>query len=290
MVDLPLFVTPYNAIKLNYKLLEPVPAIIECQFCGTGLDPIGRRSLTRAEIVEWKGFQKCNCKAASDERDRLSLEETRRQQEEVAEAARMEIKARTEKLFKQSKLGARFTTRAFENFKVNPQNKVAYETALKYATEFERFKAEGMGIIFNGPYGTGKTHLAASIAHELIKREIPVVFGTTISLLGMIKQSYDSTKFSEDEVTTLYNEVELLIIDDLGKERVNEWVLEKLYLIVNSRYENNLPIVITTNYDIDGLTARLSTDKNRETAEAVTSRLWEMCRGFRVEGEDWRKK
>lgn len=52
----------------------------------------------------------------------------------------------------------------------------------------------------------------------------------------------------------LYSSVDLLVIDDLGKEKPTEWVLEKLFLIVNNRYNNYLPIVITTNYNRNQLT------------------------------------
>ena len=49
----------------------------------------------------------------------------------------------------------------------------------------------------------------------------------------------------------------MLIIDDLGKERPSEWTLEKLFTIINNRYENNLPVIITTNYNRDKLRERL---------------------------------
>lgn len=253
--------------------------------------PIGRRFLTRREVIAWEQFQECQCEAAVNERNRKLLEEIERQAKEEVAELRAEFNAKVERLFKQSKLGERFKTRTFENFKVNNQNKSAYETALKYATEFEKYKKDGIGLNLNGTYGSGKTHLATAITIKLINQGIPVIFGTTITLLGKLKQSYDNEiKESEGEIIDLYSSIDLLVIDDLGKERINEWVLEKLYLIINSRYENNLPIVITTNYNIDSLTNRLSTDKNRETAEAIASRLWEICRGVEMNFEDYRKK
>ena len=72
---------------------------------------------------------------------------------------------------------------------------------------------------------------------------------------------------------------DLLIIDDLGKEKVSEWTLEKLYYVINSRYEDCLPIVITTNYDPEKLVRRLTVKDNFETAEAIVSRICEPASG-----------
>lgn len=144
--------------------------------------------------------------------------------------------------------------------------------------------------MFVGTYGTGKTHLACSIAIELIKRKIPTIYGTAITLLSKVRQTYDSnTNINEWELLDLYSNVDLLVIDDLGKEKPSEWVLEKLYHIINQRYENLKPVIITTNYDSITLTNRLSTKDNSSTVEAIVSRLNEMCTGIYMNFEDYRK-
>jgi DNA replication protein DnaC len=287
--DIPVIVTLKEAIDFNCKFREPAPKNIKCEFCGKELLPIGRRHMLKLEIVTWSSFEECQCEKAIRRREEIRLKEERRQKEEEEAARRAEFQARVKKLFDQSKLGARFLNRTFEAFKVTEENKLAFESAKKYSTDFQKFKAEGIGLNFNGAYGTGKTHLAAAITIDLINRGIPVIMGTTITLLGKFKEAYDRRE-SESEIIDLYSTIDLLIIDDLGKERVNEWVLEKLYLIINNRYENNLPLVITTNYNIEDLTKRLSTNQNIDTAEAITSRLWEMCRGIEMVGADWRKQ
>ena len=73
-------------------------------------------------------------------------------------------------------------------------------------------------------------------------------------MLDYIKDTYKDSDMSDKEYLNLYSSVDLLIIDDLGKEKTTEWVLEKLFLIINNRYNNYLPIVITTNYNINQLT------------------------------------
>jgi DNA replication protein DnaC len=289
LAEIPTFLTSVEAGARGFNFLKPEPGNIKCEFCNKELLPVGRRHFLKLEIVAWHGHEECQCEKAIRCREEIRLKEERRQKEEEEAARRAEFQARVKKLFDQSKLGARFLNRTFEAFKVTEENKLAFESAKKYSTDFQKFKAEGIGLNFNGAYGTGKTHLAAAITIDLINRGIPVIMGTTITLLGKFKEAYDRRE-SESEIIDLYSTIDLLIIDDLGKERVNEWVLEKLYLIINNRYENNLPLVITTNYNIEDLTKRLSTNQNIDTAEAITSRLWEMCRGVEMTGADWRKQ
>lgn len=93
---------------------------------------------------------------------------------------------------------------------------------------------------------------------------------------------------SDKEYLNLYSSVDLLIIDDLGKEKPTEWVLEKLFLIVNNRYNNYLPIVITTNYNRNQLRERLCVNKNYSMVDSIISRLYEMCGGIEIKDEDHR--
>ena len=80
------------------------------------------------------------------------------------------------------------------------------------------------------------------------------------------------------------------LIDDLGKERPSGWTLEKLFTIINNRYENNLPIIITTNYNKEKLRKRLLCNNNEEIVDSIISRLYEMCRGIIIFGKDKRKE
>ena len=142
-----------------------------------------------------------------------------------------------------------------------------------------------------GNNGVGKTHLACSIANELIKNGIPIIYGTLINLLAELRNSYDSdNNISEMEIIKLYEKVDLLIIDDLGKEKPSEWGLEKLFTIINSRYENNLPVIITTNYNQNSLAERLSLNGEIETAKSIISRLYEMCYLVKINDIDHRIK
>lgn len=130
--------------------------------------------------------------------------------------------------------------------------------------------------------------MASCIANEIIKNGKSVIFGTLIQLLDFIRDSYSDSEVSDKDYLNLYSSVDLLVIDDFGKEKPTEWVLEKLFLIVNNRYNNYLPIVITTNYNRNQLRERLCINKNYSIVDSIISRLYEMCGGIEIKDDDHR--
>lgn len=280
-----------NDEKLKDYEHETPPETWTCQFCGNKLYFKGLKHPFKPKTIwKWIKPDDCNCEKSVAYRKKLRemwAEQDRQRQEEER---RKKEKEKIEKLFEMSKMGERFKSRTFENFVVNQENKKSLEVAKAFVENFEQAKSSGLGIMFIGSYGAGKTHLACGIAIELIKKGIPVVYGTAITLLSKIKQTYEEEiKTKEWDLLNLYSTVDLLIIDDLGKEKPSEWVLEKLYHIINQRYENLKPTIITTNYDDVTLTNRLSTKNNNSTAEAIVSRLNEMCTGVYMNFKDYRK-
>lgn len=91
-------------------------------------------------------------------------------------------------------------------------------------------------MYIEGTNGTGKTHLAAAIALQLIGEGIPVICKTSSDLLMDIKKAFDRPEVRESEVLDVYKKVELLIIDDLGKEQCSDW---------NGRYKGMLKPVMS---------------------------------------------
>ncbi|WP_422446169.1 ATP-binding protein [Thermoanaerobacterium sp. DL9XJH110] len=263
---------------------------ITCEFCGKKLRASGLL-IHMLGTYKWirtnDSYEDCDCEGARKQREKELEEALKKAQEEKERAYREKI----ERMIKESKLGERFMSRTFENFIIDDKNKEAYEIAKKYADEFQKYKKQGLGLIFIGKYGTGKTHLAAAICHEIIKQNYQPIFGTMINLLEKIKVTYDDeySKENEERVINRYINCDLLIIDDLGKERPTDWALEKLYYIINTRYEKCLPVIITTNYNTEKLINRLTVKDNIESAEAIVSRIYEMCKGIYMDWEDYRK-
>lgn len=254
----------------------------QCKFCGKLLDLNDYMALYENNYIEniATAYSRCNCEEAN---------KIWKQYDEFIEKEKLKefnLK-QIAKLFQNNNLGKRHLNSTFENYKITNKNKKAYENAKKYANKLINGETD-KGLFITGTYGVGKTYLASCIANETIKNKNTVVFGTLIQLLDYIKDTYKDSDMSDKEYLNLYSSVDLLIIDDLGKEKPTEWVLEKLFLIVNNRYNNYLPIVITTNYNRNQLRERLCVNKNYSMVDSIISRLYEMCGGIEIKDEDHR--
>lgn len=187
-------------------------------------------------------------------------------------------KRKAEQLLENSGIGERFLESNFENYerKCMP---AAFDVALQYAEKFDHNR--GMGLIFTGNHGTGKTHLAAAIASHIIKNfYVTVNFVVFTDILSDIRNAIAT---GSNEVASIENQMcssSLLIIDDLGKEKQSQFTNELLYRVVNTRYKEMLPLIITTNYTMQELAKRLD--------YAVFSRIVEMCRAVDMTGDDYR--
>lgn len=264
---------------------------IQCEFC--------KKKLFR-KTIEWElygakriitmDYERCNCENAHEYWIEYDLKKMKMLEEEKKLEMMQEFAKKVEKIIKNSKMSKRNLDYKFENFEVNLNNKKTYQNIKNYSEKLIN-GIEKKGLILTGNNGTGKTHLACSIANELIKNGIPIIYGTLINLLAELRNSYDiDNNISEIEIIKLYENVDLLIIDDLGKEKPSEWGLEKLFTIINSRYENNLPVIITTNYNQNSLVQRLSVNGEIETAKSIISRLYEMCYLVKMDDIDHRIK
>lgn len=203
-----------------------------------------------------------------------------KQNEEEAKKVLAEQKQRQiEKLLNDSGLGRRFQKRTFETFIADtPITDLAKGIALRFTEKFP----EMQGLLFIGPVGTGKTHLAAAIANDLIQKFYTVIFRNAVDIISTIVSTYQKDA-STYEVINAFTSADLLVIDDLGKERMTEFTSSVLYQIINKLYEDEKPIIITTNFNSEQLAKRLG-----ERGDAIVSRITEMCRPIMLDGPDWR--
>ena len=245
---------------------------------------------------------RCSCKKA---KDYWAKEDARKEAERIAQERReadARMQAKVSRLFKESGIRGRFRNRTFEKFIVNNENRKAYNVAKRYAETFhdripqkdERGNAmppaiERNGLLMIGSYGTGKTHLSTAIANQLINTGVPVIAMTMIDLLARIKQSYDSTDtVSEAEIMKIYEDIPLLIIDDIGSEQPTEWGITRIYAIINARYEAYMPTIVTTNYGTKELIKRMTPGGDSHNAEKTIDRLKEMSEYLEMFWESWR--
>ncbi len=139
----------------------------------------------------------------------------------------------------------------------------------------------GRGLWFFGGTGTGKTTLAMLISKTAMEADRTVAIYSLPRLLGLLRGSYDEdAAYSLEELIDRLCAVDLLHVDDVGAEQSSPWVLEQLYSIVNTRYEDGRAIVLTTNLDYEALQAQIG--------ERTVSRLHEMCEALPLDGDDHR--
>lgn len=136
----------------------------------------------------------------------------------------------------------------------NNSLRVAAEMALYYAEH-----PEGQWLLLRGGYGSGKTHLAAAIGNHRLQMDQPVIFMTVPDLLDHLRRTYGpGTDVTYDSLFEQVKRTPLLILDDLGSESPTAWANEKLFQLLNDRYVNLLPTVITTNQELEDLDKRIS--------------------------------
>jgi DNA replication protein DnaC len=117
-------------------------------------------------------------------------------------------------------------------------------------------KIRQSGLIFVGNPGGGKTHLAASILSEVVERyHVRGLFVDFTSLLHQLQSTFDSDSVeSKRAVLDPVIKTDLVVLDELGAQKSTEWVMNTLYLIINSRYTAGRPTLFTTNYRLGDLT------------------------------------
>ena len=129
--------------------------------------------------------------------------------------------------------------------------------AFDLAVEFAR-SPEGW-LVFQGVNGCGKTHLAAAIANHRRAHGNRVFFVVVPDLLDHLRSTFSpESKISYDEYSEKLKEIPLLILDDFGEQSATPWAQEKLYQLINYRYNARLPMVVTTCLSLDEIETRIS--------------------------------
>lgn len=208
-------------------------------------------------------------------------------QADIAKAQRAAAANRTEayaqEVFKRAAIPPRFASRTLDNF--IPQcekSDRALRTATGYAKDFKEALAKGQSMIFVGNVGSGKTHLASGIAHEVIRQGHQALFSTVLGAVRTVKETYrrDSTKTETEAILSLV-EPDLLVLDEVGVQFGSDAEKLILFEIINGRYEHMKPTILLSNLNIDGLREYLGErvmDRLREGGGKMVAFDWDSYR------------
>ncbi len=168
------------------------------------------------------------------------------------------------------RLPKRFREVSFEREPIASMNDALLREVRTYTRAIGQRLDEGRGIWFIGDVGTGKTTLAMLISKAAMEADRTVAIYSLPRLLALLRDTYDDdAQFSLNELIDRLCAVDLLHIDDVGAEQSSAWVLEQLYTIVNTRYEDGKALVLTTNLDQEALVEQIG--------PRTVSRIYEIC-------------
>ena len=177
-------------------------------------------------------------------------------------------------IMKSSEITEEMRNKTFDNFEVagrSNQIVIAKEVAKNYCIKFEQIKKErNNSFVVLGQVGSGKTHLLFAVSNALLSSGIRVVYFPYVEGINNLKSNFDEI---EEKINRL-KKIDVLFIDDFfkGREKPTAWQVETMFSIINYRYLNHLPILLTSEKDFDMLL---------EIDEAIGSRLYEMSKGFK---------
>jgi DNA replication protein DnaC len=204
---------------------------------------------------------------------------------------------RRNQILEAARIPKRYEECSFENYHPQGNNFTADEIfrsqshALNDAQKLAReYPILDIGLLFIGPCGVGKTHLAVATIKALVNKGINCLFYDFRDLLKEIQDSYNSvSQTTELRVLEPVYEAEVLVLDELGAVKPTDWVRDTMTQIINTRYNDRKVTIFTTNYLDEAENPNEETLTDRVGAR-LRSRLYEMCKVVKIKGQDYRLK
>ncbi len=227
----------------------------------------------RVEKGEWRAVEVCSC-----------------QQSQRSERWWME----------RARIPLRFRECSFEEFHVLDNNQSLQMAKLKAASFAEQYPLVEKGLLLLGNPGVGKTHLTVAILKQLmVEKGVQCLFCSFPDLLEKLQESYDPvSKRSKAEILQPVLETEVVAIDDLGARRISDWVEDTVTYILNHRYNEKKPTLLTSNLADSpaegpardgGGKYRVADTLMDRIGIRVYSRLFEMCEKVSIQAGDYRQ-
>lgn len=208
----------------------------------------------------------------------------------------------------------RYAEASFESFHDKPNLIRAVEVCKRYCERYPSLdpQDEGTGLLLMGNSGAGKTHLAVSVLRRLYAKGAVGQFWDFRDLMREIRRSYDpETRTTEFVVLQPVVDATVLLLDDLGSAKFSDWMSDTLFHILNRRYLEKRPTLVTTNYfdkDPEAILREYRPQRGEDYSEPnktpylrfreflverigmpLRSRLMEMCHVITIQEEDYRE-
>lgn len=184
--------------------------------------------------------------------------------------------AKVQKIWEQSGISVTDIDKTFKNFEAwNQDIKNMKDRVTSYLIQFDNIKNDrNNSILLSGKSGCGKTHLSLALANNLLKKKgVAVVYMPYRDIITNLKQNMLDEDYYRKTLAK-YQKSEVLLIDDLLKGKITESDVNIMFELINYRYLNRLPMIISTECD---------QRKLLDFDEAIGSRIYEMCKGYVVE-------
>lgn len=195
-----------------------------------------------------------------------------------AEEKAKKHKEHVENLLFWSNYPSEYAEASFDVWRKRKDNVSIFPMLKRYAENFEELSKTGKGLLLHGNVGTGKTYAAACVGRAVMELEKKVFFTSTNDML-ILRSEEDEAKYRKRLTTS-----DLLIIDDLGAERSNDFGRTRVYFYVDLRTNSGKPMIVTSNIDFN----RFLNPENPDEARTY-DRVLKRCFPIAFAGESWRR-
>jgi DNA replication protein DnaC len=208
------------------------------------------------EVEETNGARECEC---------------RRERVAAARAARLA-----------TSIPRRYLEVDFERWPITNLDKKTVSHVRKYCRKLDDNLEIGQGLYFFGEVGSGKSSLAMCVAKEVLRERRSLAIFSGPELLARIGATYEErSQHTYLGLLDLLGSVDFLVLEDLAVAKQNEWRLEQLYAVVNRRYEDRRPVLVTA--DVPNAEALAE-----HVGARTCSRIMEMCEPIPFQDGDHR--